>query len=279
MSRTAPHHGTVCSVPTNAVGNARSAADDLSATNAHVGPPGDPPQAARSVKEMPLYGIWRGIIDRCCNPNAAAYRLYGARGIRVCDEWLQSYDAFERDMGERPSLDHTIDRIDNDGDYEIENCRWATWLEQGRNRSETVVLEHHGRTMSLGDWSDFLGIPSAVLRRRYVAGWSPRSIIETPYAPPGTAPDASRPTERQAEILAWIIKFLDANGFPPTLRQIGAAFAIRSTNGINDHLRALERKGCIERSQAYARGIAVTPHGRAVVGLSRRCPHCQLGLD
>jgi hypothetical protein len=234
--------------------------------------------STRSVRQRPLYGIWRGMIERCTNPNSASYRYYGARGIRVCEQWSASYDSFERDVGKRPSPDHTIDRIDNDGHYEPDNCRWATWTEQARNRSDSIIVEHDGKTMPLGDWGDFLGIPADVLRRRHAAGWSASAIVATPYVAP-LADHPNTPTERQAEVLTWIVTFLDANGFPPTLRQIGAAMSIRSTNGINDHLKALVRKGCLERSAMASRGIAVTLYGRAVVGLSRRCPHCKLGID
>ena len=84
-------------------------------------------------KTAPEYRVWASMIQRCTNPNDKSWRYYGGRGIRVCDRWLGSFEDWRADMGARPE-GLTLDRIDNDGNYEPSNCRWATWQQQINNR-------------------------------------------------------------------------------------------------------------------------------------------------
>lgn len=86
-----------------------------------------------SKSKHPLYPMYGAMIQRCHNVNNAQYKNYGARGITVCDEWRESFEAFVRDMGERPD-GFSIDRIDNDKGYFPDNCRWADWMTQAQNR-------------------------------------------------------------------------------------------------------------------------------------------------
>jgi hypothetical protein len=129
-----------------------------------------------SVK--PLYRVWRGMIDRCRNPNAPNYCYYGEKGITVCDRW-KSFDEFAKDMGERPD-GTTLDRIDSNGNYCPENCRWATATEQSRNRSWARNLTIYGLTMSVSAWSEISGIPSTTIIGRLDKGVPEKLAVFTP---------------------------------------------------------------------------------------------------
>lgn len=91
------------------------------------------------MARTPLYKVWSEMKRRCKNPNDPKYKYYGARGISVCASW-DSFENFYRDMGERPTPKHSIDRINNDGNYEPENCRWATALEQRHNQRKSGTV-------------------------------------------------------------------------------------------------------------------------------------------
>jgi hypothetical protein len=124
---------------------------------------------------------WASLKDRCHNEKSSSYDGYGGRGISVCDRWRDSFENFLADMGERPSKEHSIDRKDNDGNYEPDNCRWATKKEQGRNRRSNRILTFNNKTQTLIEWSEELGISSAVIRQRIKAsGWSIEEALTTP---------------------------------------------------------------------------------------------------
>jgi len=106
----------------------------------------------------PEYRIWSGIKRRCLNPKDAAYKNYGGRGIKICDRWINSFENFFNDLGERTSPEHSIDRINNDGNYELTNCRWATPLEQGRNKRNIRLITINDQTKCLTEWIEFLGL-------------------------------------------------------------------------------------------------------------------------
>jgi hypothetical protein len=127
-----------------------------------------------------LYRIWCAMITRTTNPNFDRYADYGGRGITVCPEWRESFEAFVRDMG--PSYaDHlTIDRVDVDGNYEPGNCRWATYKEQARNTRRNRYLTFRGRTKAVAEWAEVLGLkPQAVIDRLDDSGWSVERALTT----------------------------------------------------------------------------------------------------
>lgn len=104
------------------------------------------------------HSIWAGMKSRCLNKNNSAYENYGGRGIAICDRWLESFENFLEDMGERPSINLTLDRINNDGNYEKNNCRWGTKKEQSENRRSNVWYEHEGKKMIQKNWARYLGV-------------------------------------------------------------------------------------------------------------------------
>lgn len=133
---------------------------------------------------VPEYRVYAGIKNRCLNPDHRNYAYYGARGVTVCAGWLTSFVAFYADMKGRPSLKHTIDRIDVAGGYwcghcdecvtlgRVLNCRWATKAEQAQNRTNNNRLTFNGVTRCEAAWADTLEMSRATLRSRLSRGWS-----------------------------------------------------------------------------------------------------------
>lgn len=127
----------------------------------------------------PEYQTWRGMIERCTNPKAKHWSSYGGRGITVCLEW-RDFQTFLADMGERPSKAHTIDRKDNNGNYEPSNCRWATDAEQRANRNNSVRVDVEGRSMTIADASAQTGIPEqTIYSRAKILNW-PATDVTSP---------------------------------------------------------------------------------------------------
>lgn len=127
-----------------------------------------------------IYSVWRNMLSRCENENHKSYHRYGGRGIQVCRAW-HSFDVFYRDFGaSRPSPKHTIDRKNNDGNYEPENCQWATQREQQNNRSTNVRLSHDGETLTVTQWARKTGLSQQCISSRLKAGWSAFEALTTP---------------------------------------------------------------------------------------------------
>jgi hypothetical protein len=128
------------------------------------------------LRYCPESSVWRGMLHRCRDSTLAGY---GGRGITVCEEW-RSFETFYKDMGPRPSPQHSIDRINNDGPYCKDNCRWATKKEQGNNRRCSVLLTHNGETKTVAEWSAITGLNANTLYSRVDRGWSDSDILTKP---------------------------------------------------------------------------------------------------
>ena len=141
---------------------------------------------ASSMGERTLtYKTWTAMHARCRDKNHVGYAEYGGRGIRVCERWHgpDGYANFLADVGERPSVAHSIDRLNVGGDYEPGNVRWATVEEQAINKRTTRWIEACGQRLTLQQWADRIGISAGTLHYRLASGW-PESLAVT--APPGS---------------------------------------------------------------------------------------------
>lgn len=130
-------------------------------------------------KHRGAYASWECMKARCLKVNAIDYKYYGGRGIKICDRWRCSFQNFLDDMGDRPD-GLTLDRIDNEGDYTPENCRWVSMKEQVRNRKVSRIITYNGITQCLSDWSDQTGISRSCLGHRLRNGWSEEDAVSTP---------------------------------------------------------------------------------------------------
>lgn len=131
------------------------------------------------LADTPVHRVWIGMRSRCNNPKTREYANYGGRGIKVCERW-DSFENFVADMGIRPE-GYSIDRINNDGNYEPSNCRWATTTQQLNNRRVNRVLELNGERKTIGEWSAKLGIGWHTIRSRVDRyGWTIEKALTTP---------------------------------------------------------------------------------------------------
>jgi hypothetical protein len=135
-------------------------------------------QATRGQRS-PEHRCWSAMRRRCESPTCKFFPNYGGRGILVCDRW-KSFASFFADMGARPSPKHSIDRIDNNGHYEPDNCRWATKEEQDNNRRTNRLIEFQGETRSLTQWARLLGIHPTTMHLRLKNGWPVEKALTTP---------------------------------------------------------------------------------------------------
>ena len=135
-------------------------------------------QFKHGLTETRLHAVWCQMISRCELPTNHAYADYGGRGIYVCARW-HDFLLFLEDMGVPPN-GHTLDRIDNDGPYSPDNCRWATRQQQARNRRSSAILEFNGTSKTLVEWGEVTGFGWATIRARLTRGWSVSKALTHP---------------------------------------------------------------------------------------------------
>lgn len=132
------------------------------------------------LTKTPEYKSWGSMIERCTDPNNSCWGRYGGRGISICPEWRKSFEAFLADMGPRPTKTHSLDRIDNDGNYEPCNCRWSTMATQSRNKRNNRLLAFKGETLCVADWANRTGLNPCTIYARLDAGWTAERASTAP---------------------------------------------------------------------------------------------------
>lgn len=152
------------------------------------------PTMTHGLSHTREYKVWVGIRKRCTNPATKGYENYGGRGITIAPEW-ENFERFWADMGRCPK-GHTIERINNDGNYEPGNCRWATRAEQAVNTRHVRWLTLNGETHTLTDWARKLGLRSQILTKRLARGWSLENALTLP-----ALSDQTRLTNRYIEFM------------------------------------------------------------------------------
>ncbi|KKL15210.1 hypothetical protein LCGC14_2507890 [marine sediment metagenome] len=123
------------------------------------------------------YNAWRHMKARCLNPKHKSYKNYGARGIKVYERWLK-FENFLEDMGEKPK-GLTLERIDNNGNYESSNCKWATWTEQANNTRKNKIITFKGKHLTVAQWARILKINVQMLYFRLKRNWPPERALQT----------------------------------------------------------------------------------------------------
>jgi hypothetical protein len=128
------------------------------------------------MRDIAEYPVWWMMKQRCENPNGRWYHRYGGRGIVVCERW-QDFENFIADMGRRPSPSHTIERINNDGNYCPENCCWADRTRQARNRRSNRMICIDGERKTLAEWAESSGIQATTIAFRISKGWKESELL------------------------------------------------------------------------------------------------------
>lgn len=126
------------------------------------------------------YIAWVSMKARCYDQKTANWSRYGGRGVTVCAEWVSSFETFLRDMGRKPSTNHSLDRKDVNGNYCSENCAWATNSEQSLHRSDNRFISAFGKTATIKEWEGIVKVKSSTIRARLERGWTAEAALTTP---------------------------------------------------------------------------------------------------
>lgn len=187
------------------------------------------------LHKHPSYVTWTMMKQRCENPNAIGYANYGGRGIVVCERW-HDFEFFVEDVGTPPSKNHTLDRIDIDGNYEPSNVRWATHKEQMRNKRNNRVIEYRGEKKTVTEWGEILCIPRETIFARLKMGWELDKIFTTKPRP--------------------VVRYIEYNGESLTVKEWSDKIGI-SINRINNRIYAGWAIDKVLSSKKYKPGIQV----------------------
>jgi hypothetical protein len=225
------------------------------------------------MSRNPAYQSWIGMINRCTDSTHKQYKDYGGRGITVIALWMESFPAFLEDMGERPK-GCSIDRIDCNGNYSPENCRWAPLKQQARNTRRNKFLEFNGESRTVSEWAEITGNDPIVIGKRLRRGWSVEEALTTPRLLTG---HRSERTELQSAILGIL------EGGPGRCAEI-AKTLMKPAPAVHSSLTVMMEQGIVVR---MGRGIfAATGHEPisgfqatdstfAMNARNAKCPSCK----
>lgn len=191
-----------------------------------------------TARSHPSYPQWATMLTRCRNKKVKKYRDYGARGISVCKRWVSGdgektgFECFMKDMGNKPTKKHSIDRINNDGNYEKSNCRWATNKDQANNRRSCRVLTYRGESLSMMKMAEKHGLSYFMLRDRISRGWSIEEAMQ-PIGPSGwkrnpesAAKGESLPQSKLTKERVIEMRGIHSSNPKTTFRELGRMFSV-----------------------------------------------------
>lgn len=142
---------------------------------------------SNGMSGSPVYKVWQAMKTRCYSEKCRHYKNYGARGITVSDRWLESFNHFYKDMGDKPFEGATLERKDNSKGYSKDNCKWATRREQMANTRTSRLLTHNGETKCMSQWASDIGIDTKTLAYRLKQDWTTEKALTTPATPASEA--------------------------------------------------------------------------------------------